>query len=268
MLKIKYLVLIIVLFGIEIAFSQSVEISGKIESKIGVENIHVINKTAQVFTITNSKGEFKITVSLNDSLTFSSIQHQIKTVVIDKNILFFKAIKVTLDEQINELDEVLVGKVLTGNLLSDIKNTKGDPPINFYDVGIPGYTGKPATQTERRLDEASNFSPKAGGSLGGAGGSISAVALINAISGRTKMLKARVALEEREVLIQSIIGRLSKDFFASNPLEEDLKMDFFYFCADDENFIKYCKNETDFKILIFLRHKYKQYLENLDATKN
>ena len=64
-------------------------------------------------------------------------------------------------------------------------------------------------------------------------------------------------------LMQSIKGRMAKDFFASNPMEEDLKMDFFYFCADDENFIKYCKNETDFKILIFLRHKYKQYMEHL-----
>ncbi|WP_308990582.1 hypothetical protein QLS71_003770 [Mariniflexile litorale] len=242
--------------------SQTVEISGKVDSEIDSENIHVINKTGLVFTITNSKGEFKILVSLNDTLSFSSIQHQPKIVVVDKNMLLFKAMRITLDEQINELDEVLVGKVLTGNLLLDITNVKGDAPINFYDVGIPGYTGKPATQSERRLSEASSFNPKAGGSLGGVGGSVSATAIINAISGRTKMLKNRVEIEMKEELMQSIKGRLAKDFFASNPMEDDLKMDFFYFCADDENFIKYCKNETDFKILIFLRHKYKQYMSN------
>ena len=65
----------------------------------------------------------------------------------------------------------------------------------------------------------------------------------------------------------SIKGRLANDFFASNPLDEDLKMDFFYFCADDENFMKHCKNQTDFDILIFLRMKYRQYLENLEETK-
>ncbi|CAH8283849.1 carboxypeptidase-like protein [Mariniflexile fucanivorans] len=247
--------------------SQTVEISGKVDSKADIENIHVINKTAQVFTITNSNGEFKIKVSLHDSLSFSSVQHQPKTVVVDKNMILFKAVRITLNEKINELDEVVVGKVLTGNLLSDIRNIKGDAPINFYDVGISGYTGKPATQSERRLSEASSFSPQTGGSLGGVGGSVSPIAIINAISGRTKMLRARVRLEESETLMQSIKGRLAKDFFASNPMEEDLRMDFFYFCADDENFIKYCENQTDFKILTFLRMKYKQYLENIETEK-
>lgn len=45
------------------------------------------------------------------------------------------------------------------------------------------------------------------------------------------MLKKRVELEEREQLMQSIKGRLAKDFFMANLLEEDLKMDFLYFCA-------------------------------------
>ncbi|WP_346240544.1 hypothetical protein [Mariniflexile soesokkakense] len=232
--------------------SQTVEISGKVDNKVGAENIHVINKSAQVFTITNSKGEFRISASLNDTLSFSSIQYQPKIVVVDKNMILFKAIGITLYEQINELDEVLVGKVLTGNLLSDIKNVEGNAPINFYDVGIAGYTGKPATQSERQLYEATT-----------GGGFIPLNPILNAISGRTKQLKNQIKIEEKEELMQSIKGRLAKDFFASNPMEEEFKMDFFYFCADDENFIKYCKNETDFKILIFLSHKYKQYMENL-----
>jgi len=257
MLKIKYFINLFVFASVQVALSQSVEISGKIDSKIDVENIHVINKTAQVFTITNKNGEFKIRVSLHDSLTFSSIQHKPKTVIIDKNMLLFKAVRVVLEEQINELNEVTVGKLLSGNLFKDIKNVDGKRPINFFDIGIPGYTGKPATQSERRLNEATT-----------GGGFIPLNPILNAISGRTKMLKNQIKTEENEALMQSIKGRLSKDFFASNPLEENLKMDFFYFCADDENFMKYCKNETDFKILIFLRMKYKQYMQNLETSKN
>ncbi|MFV9551966.1 hypothetical protein [Algibacter sp. PT7-4] len=249
------------------ALSQSIEILGRVESKTNVENIHVINKTAQVFTITDKRGHFTITAKINDTLTFSSIQHKLKDIIVSKEIIKNKVVYVVLNEQINELDEVVVGKVLSGNLMQDINNVEGKAPINFYDVGIPGYTGKPATQSERRLSEASNFAPKAGGSLGGMGGSVSFTPLINALTGRTKMLKNRVKIEEKETLMQSIKGRLSKDFFASNPLDETLKMDFFYFCADDENFIKHCKNQTDFKILIFLRAKYKQYLLNSNLDK-
>ncbi|CAH8283850.1 hypothetical protein EV196_103480 [Mariniflexile fucanivorans] len=248
--------------------SQSFEILGKVETNTDLENIHVINKTAQIFTITNRNGEFKIVAKLNDTIMFSSLQNKPKTVVITKNILLFKALRVTLEEQINELDEVTIGKILTGNLLSDIQNVEGDVPINFYDVGIPGYTGKPATQNERRFNEAITgpggqklkwYSPLTG--------SIPLNPIMNAISGRTKELKNQIKLEEKEELMQSIKGRLAKDFFASNPMEEDLKMDFFYFCADDENFIKYCENQSDFKILIFLRQKHKQYMENLNPNK-
>ena len=268
MLKIKGFLVLFSLFCFKPVFSQSVEILGRVKSEVNVENIHVINKTAQVFTITNNSGIFNITAKLNDTLVFSSIQHQPKEIVVSTQIILNKAVLVVLHEQINTLDEVVVGKILTGDLMADIKNINGKPPINFYDVGIPGYTGKPATQSERRLSEASDFSPKLGGSSGGAGGSVSFTPIINAITGRTKMLKNRVNIENKEALMQSIKGRLAKDFFASNPLNHDLRMDFFYFCADDENFIKYCKNQTDFKILIFLRMKYRQYLDNLVSNKD
>lgn len=238
-------------------FSQSVEIHGNVESKLDVENINVINVTAQVFTITDSKGEFNIVVKLNDTLEFSSILHKPKSVIVDRDMILFKVVRVDLEEQINQLDEVVVGKILTGNLLSDIKNVEGDPPINFFDVGIPGYTGKLATQSERRLNEATT-----------GGGIVPLSPIINAITGRTKMLKERIKLEEKDELLHSIKTRLSKDFLMSNPLDDNLVADFFYFCADDENFIKYCKNQSDFNILIFLRMKYKQYLENLNGNKD
>jgi len=244
---------------------QTIEILGRLESKTNIENIHVINKTAQVFTITDKKGLFTITAKLNDTLKFSSVQHKLKEVIVSKEIISTKAIFVKLDEQINELDEVFVGKVLTGDLLSDIKNTEGKPPINFYDVGIPGYTGKTATQSKRRLSEAGEFKSKM--LFGLLGGGLPLNPILNGLSGRTKMLKNRVAIEEKETLLQGVKSNLSKDFFVSNPLDDTLKIDFFYFCADDGNFVKHCKNQSDFKILIFLRMKYKQYLENLDSNK-
>ena len=260
MQKIKGFLVVIILIGFQNIYAQSIEILGRIVSKSNVENIHVINKTAQVFTITDKEGHFNITVKLKDTLTFSSIQHKLKEVIVSHEIIANKAVFVLLDEQINELDEVLVGKVLSGDLLSDIKNIEGNAPINFYDVGIPGYTGKPATQSERRLSEAGQFKPKM--LFGLLAGGLPLNPIINGLSGRTKMLKKRVEIEEKESLMQSIKARLSKDFFASNPLNEDLKMDFFYFCADDDRFIKHCKNQTDFKILVFLRMKYKQYMAN------
>jgi len=268
MTEIKYLFTLFFLANFQSLISQTVEIQGKIESNVDLENIHVINKTARVYTITNKLGDFTIKAKLKDTIVFSSIQTQLKAIVIDDEMLKNRTIEVNLEEQVNQLDEVTVGKILTGDLLSDINNTEGEPPINFFDVGIPGYTGKPATQSERRLAEASGFNAKAGGSLGGVGGSVSLNPIINAITGRTKMLRQRVEIEAKEELMYRIKARLSKDFLMSNPLEEDNVMDFFYYCADDKNFEKACKNQTDFKILIFLRMKYRQYIENLNLKED
>lgn len=266
MKRLIFLSTLLFIVNIHLGFSQSVEIEGKIVSTSNVENIHVINKTKQYFTTTNKEGLFIIYVSINDTLQFSSIQHKMHSVIINDAVIASKNIFVNLKEQVNELDEVLVGKILTGDLASDLKNVEGDPPINFYDVGIPGYTGKIATQSERRLSEAGEFKPKM--LLGALTGGISLNPILNGISGRTKMLKNRVAIESKETLIRSIKARLTVDFLASNPLKEERLADFFYFCVDDPNFLSHCYRQSDFKILIFLRKKYRQYQENIKFSED
>src|SRR5690606_22967802 len=187
-------------------------------------------------TITNEKGGFLLEVAENDVIEISALQFETQTVTVSKEVVESKSLKIYLQEHVNKLAEVTVGNKLTGDLLKDINNIEGKPPINFYDVGIPGYTGKMATQSERMLYQAGEFKPSM--LLGILLGSGSLDPIINGISGRTKMLKNRVKHEEREALMQSIKSRLGKDFFAFNPLDENLKMEFFYFCADDENFIE------------------------------
>lgn len=245
-------------------YGQTIEILGKVTGISDVENIHVINNTGQAYTITDANGEFRLPVRLNDTIVFTSIRYKLQEIVITSKTLINKAVLVQLNEHVNQLDTVIVGKILTGDLLSDVKNVKGDRPLNFYDVGIPGYTGKIATVNERMLSEASSFSPSLGSSGYGLGASVGFTPILNAISGRTKKLKQRVKIEQKDNLMHSIIGRLGKDFFASNPLDEAKRMDFFYFCSDDVHFLKYCKNQNDFKVLVFLRMKYKQYLENIE----
>jgi len=268
MLNVRYLLYTLILLSFQNNFSQTIEINGVVESFVNVENIHIVNKNENEYAITNKLGEFNIKAKINDTLVFSSIQHFKKSVIVTNSIITLKTLKVVLIEKINNLDEVTVGKILSGNLLEDIKNTEGKAPINFYDVGIPGYTGKIATQSERRLSEASGFNPSLNGNSMGSGGSVSILPVINAITGRTKMLKNRVKLEEKEALIQHIKVKLSKDFLESNPLDEDLIMDFFYFCSDDENFLERCKNQTDFNILVFLKMKYEQYQANMKSSKD
>lgn len=264
-LKIKGRLLLVLLFLSKISFSQTVEIIGKVISKTDVENIHVINKTAQIFTITNINGEFKITAKVNDTLQFSSIQQGVKSIVVTSGTITSKTMIVPLDEQINILDEVVVGKVLTGNLLSDIENADKDTPINFHDVGIPGYTGKIATQSERRLHEANGQKIKWYAPLMGA---VPLNPILNGISGRTKMLKKRVEIENRQELMRKIKSNLSDDFFSVHPLEEDLRVDFLFFCQEAPNFMERCNGKTDFEVFQYLKEKLQSYKRNLKVIED
>jgi hypothetical protein len=264
--KIRLFVIVIFVCNFQLITAQTTEIHGEVKSTVGLENIHVINKTANLFTITDKIGKFKIRAKINDSIIFTSVQHKTEIIVVNQSIIASKIFIVALQEQVNELDEVIVGKVLTGDLFSDMDNVQGKPPINFYDVGIPGYTGKIATQSERRLSEAGEFKPQM--LLGLLTGGIPLNPILNGISGRTKMLKQRVALESKTELMFRIKARLSENFFASNPLEDSLKMDFFYFCSDDDKFIQTCKGQSDFQILLFLKKKYNEYLMNSKDAKD
>lgn len=236
--------------------SQETELEGKVVSPLDVENIHVINKTAQKFTTTNIYGQFKITATVNDTIVFSSIQHKLLSIIVDKEIITDQYFEVTLEEQINALDQVVVGKVLSGDIMSDIGNVDGEP-MTAKKAGIPSYQGPPKTQSERRLNEATT-----------GGGIIPLFPIINAITGRTKKLKNQVKLEEKETLMYSLKTRLSEYLFEMNPLEEDYQMEFFYAVSEEPDFISKCKNQSDMLILEYLNEKLKAFKKNLVAIKN
>ncbi|MFL0353992.1 hypothetical protein [Xanthomarina sp. GH4-25] len=241
---------------LQTAFSQAVEITGKVTASSDVENIHVINKTAQVFTTTNAFGGFKITASLNDTLQFSSIQHQLKEVVVDVSILIQKEIDVQLEELIYALDEVVVGRILTGDLLKDVGNVEGQS-ITAKQLGIPSYQGKLKTQSERKLNEATT-----------GGGFIPLFPIINAITGRTKKLKNQIKLEQQDDLLYDIRKRLEPILFSDATLTENLRTEFFYFCSEDPSFENRCKGKSDLEILEFLKDKLVQYKLNSKIETN
>lgn len=253
------IILCFLVVGLGVSSAQTTVLSGMTQSSESVEGIHVINKSRKQFTTTNAAGEFKINAMLSDTLVLSSLQHKLVSLIVSEENIATKSVIVKLETQINELDEVVVGKVLTGNLSSDILNSKAKPKINFYDVGIPGYKGKPKSQSERRLYEADNGKSLA---FNGLGFGVNVNKILNAVSGRTKRLKQRVKVEADEELMYGIKARLGKDFFMTRPLDEELQMEFFYFCSEDQFFMQRCKNRSDIQIVQFLNQKMNEYIAN------
>ena len=231
--------------------AQNTRISGQIISDGELEGIHVINKTAYKYATTDEKGFFIVEGKVSDSLYFSSIQHQPKTVVLTNLEINSRALTVTLFESLNELDEVVIGAILTGDLNSDIGNSGAKRPLDFYDLGIPGYTGPRMNLVERRLYEADSgplipfMIPP----------SINIYKLLNMISGRTKMLKKHVKLDKDKQSIQHLSAVVGPLFFINHDLAENMRMEFYYFCSDDPDFQFRCVNRSDVEVLEYLDEK-------------
>ena len=153
-MKLLFRFFIVSLITIHSLHTQNIKISGQIISDGELEGIHVINRTAYRYATTDKNGFFIVEGKESDSLYFSSIQHQPKTIVLSKKQIDSRSLTVTLLESLNELDEVVLGAILTGDLNSDIGNSAAKRPLDFYDLGIPGYTGPRMNLVERRLYEA------------------------------------------------------------------------------------------------------------------
>ena len=255
---------ILLAFIVQFSISQTVTIKGQIVADDDLENIHVLNKTSFTNATTDSLGVFKINAKLNDTIVFSAVQYQVLIKVISDENIKTKTLKARLELFTNDLDEVFLTKQLSGDLTKDVSASNAKADINFYDVGIPGYTGKPLTQNENRLNEAGGNEKMFAVGLGAA---VNFNKFLNSITGRTKMLKERVRLESNDALLARLKNDLIEDFFTQNPLPDDKKDEFFYYCQEDPNFRSRC-TKSNLEALQFFTDKYNEFIKNVSQIQN
>ncbi|MBV7269819.1 carboxypeptidase-like regulatory domain-containing protein [Winogradskyella luteola] len=255
---------LVALLSVFLSQAQRKGLKGQLVADGDIEGIHILNKTALKYAISNEDGSFLIIAKTSDTLFISGLKYQSKEVIITQSMVNSGNFSVQLIEKINELDEVIVGKILTGSLESDLENSDAKTEVNFYDLGIPGNTNLPLTQNERKLFDADggpSIISVSGGPFGGGLG-VNFHKLLNKISGRTKKLQKIVELDDRD----KCINRLRRDYepiiFEKDTLAEDLRNEYFLFCQEDESFLALCKEKNEIKLLEYLKQKLTVYREN------
>jgi len=106
------------------------------QTDLPMESVHVINLNKVIGTITNSKGEFAITASVNDTIFFSYLGFKSQKIRVTNDMFRFHDTRIALTELAYALEEVIVRPYeLTGYLEIDVKNL----PINTaYQYSISG----------------------------------------------------------------------------------------------------------------------------------
>ena len=204
-------ILIWLLFPI-FCFSQEKIFIGKIETGALLSNVLVVNLTNQTETRTDGFGRFSIKANDGDLLVFSGEFVRRKRFLIE-NEHFGKENTIPLEAQDIEIEAVAIEKF----------------DINPEDLGLVPKGQKQYTQAERRLKTATNWSPELGaGTMIGVGFSFDPI--INAITGKTKMLKNLVEMEREDIRISYLSAVFNDDYFTENlQIHSDNVAEFKYF---------------------------------------
>lgn len=208
------------------------EIKGQVYVHAGGElsNIQIMRFSDNKGVITDSEGKFVITARFNDSLLVSSIQYKRKVIQISNAILDSGFVPIALEDATIELDEAVVKPYgLSGNLEYDLEKFEVDKVITAATEKLPNVHVKVRKQSERNLYTARTWDFR--------GTSIKLDPLINAISGRTKMLKKRVARDIKREKYQNIYDQIENSIGVNSlKIPEEKMYEFYYFCEADAKF--------------------------------
>ena len=206
-------------------YSQSIhtEIRGQVFiADSDASGVHVINLSKNRVTITNRKGEFQLEAQVNDTISFSLIGYGTRKLIVTENIAKGQKIHIQLEESAIDLEEIIVKPFyLTGSLKEDL--TDQEKEISASSLNLPNADVKIKTQNERKFFTATDWDFKLT--------SIKLDPIMNAVSGRTKVLKNRIRLENERAKYDKVYQNIdSSILIESFNIPKENLYEFYYFC--------------------------------------
>lgn len=198
-------------------------LKGKVVSQSNnLEGIHVINQSKDLGITTERGGYFSIKVAISDTIIFSAVHLKGYLHIVSEEDKLKDLLFVPMEAMLTELEEITLTKYQN---------------ITPEALGIIPKGMKKFTPAERRLASAEKlkwYSPLLI-PLGG----MSVDGMINAISGRTAMLKKELEVERKETLLEQIKWNYDKDFIMERlKIPEDFVDGFYYYILDEVEFLR------------------------------
>lgn len=236
-------ILFTVLFLFQISFAQEKRLHGKITADgNNVEGINVVNLVNEKSAVSDANGDFYILAKAEDLLVLSAINFEYKRRIITEDDLKLNTIEIKMVPKVGQIEEVVITKY---------KN------INAVDLGILSKPAKQYTPAERKIKTATDLNLKIG-----LGVIFSLDPIINAISGRTKLLKNNLSIERKEKLLEKLNDQFSEEYFIQTlKISPENILGFQYLAIEDAQLIDAIekKNKTMSSLrLIQLSEIYKE----------
>lgn len=221
-------------------FAQQKTVLGKVISKTrDLEGIYIKNVSTNAVTSSQKGGYFSIEASPNDTLIFSAVHLVGREKVLTYADMNKPLVFVPMEYADNMLDELIIDRRITSESL-------GFGKVKRY------------TASERRLHTATSSS----------GGIIPVDLIVNAISGRTKMLEKALDLERENQLVQQMLDKFPEDFYTDElKIPAQYYQAFGYFMLQDPIIVTSFKNTNHTQLSLLYTEKATEFLEILNVLK-
>lgn len=226
---------------------------GKIVSESDyLDEIHIINITRDLGVVSERGGYFTIKAKVNDTLMFSAVYLKGYRRVVEASDFNKDLVFVPMEVNVNQLSEVTLTKY---------KN------INAEALGIVPKGQIRYTPAERKLATAETFKwysplliPIGGMSVDG---------LLNAISGRTNMLKKELQVERKEQLQSKTSDFFQKEYIVDKlKIPEEYVEGFLFYVVEDSRYVNVMKGDNKTMATFILGQLATEYIELKQLNKN
>ena len=230
-LQFKILFIIMAFFSVGVNAQDRVNKNGRIVAKyFELNDIAVQNLSANKTVYSEKGGYFKLPVALNDTVIFSSENFKPIYIVITPDDLNSRFLYVSLEPNDNTLEEMVIDGTINKNIYTNARARK----VGMYKKLHTATSGGPITK------------------------------FANFLSGRTKMIKRAIEIEEQSDMAERMINSMGESYFI-----EELKIPkeniggFGFYLLDDNDVMQAVKRRNTFQLQFLLPFKAKMYLETL-----
>lgn len=222
------------------AVAQQKTVLGKVIAKTrDLEGIYVKNKNTNVSILTQKGGYFSIEASPNDTLVFSAVNLIGREKVLSYGDMNKALVFVPMEYAENIMEELVI-----------------DRRVTTESLGLGG--GRKLTPAQRRLHTATSSG----------GGILPIDAIVNAISGRTKMLKKAVEMEEELMFVQKLLNKFPEEFYSQRlKIPQQYHMAFGYFMAQDPLIVTSYQTVDITQLNLMYTEKATEFLEIVNVLK-
>ena len=205
-----------------------------------IKNVHIVNLNTEKGTFSNDYGQYRIVVSLGDTLRFSSVEYETVKKTITDRIYFSKKLNLVLKNKNYVLNEIVVKKHdLTGNLSIDRKKvpedtiaTMGKNLSTLIDEiskkSQKGILNKPSKKDSKLAEESiKNTDPTK---------SFDGLDLGSVVDGLRSLIpkkknKKKNKKQSIQLLKNSLLSDFGYDFFEQLKIPEEKITAFLYYCS-------------------------------------